>query len=101
MSQKVLVHKRGAGIKVYGSRQEACEKEGIPMWKLVKMIKKSEEWFWKKRVYLVFTKGGERKFCEMDDKWSKWWIPLDGSALKKKDVAIFYEVTEEYLARNL
>ena len=100
MSQKVLIHKRGAGIKVYGSRQEACEKEGIPMWKLAKMIGGSE-WFWRRRVYKVYTKGGECKLCEADDAWSKWWVPLDGSALKKKDVENFYEVTEEFLARSL
>lgn len=79
--------------KLYPQIKVAMKNEGLTHYGVHRLMD-SGECRWVKRVYRVLTKKGTEVLCYQDP--SKWWFPLDGSALLKKDAKSFVEVTESY-----
>lgn len=104
MSQWVLIGVVDGNVKIYDSIKIASEVENIKTWKIRKSIDNGDGvWKWGKKVYRVRTKDGKDVLCFKDTlKDSRWWFPVDGSALRKVDACGYVDVTEEYYqARDL
>ena len=102
MKTRALLRTWHGKVRVYESIKEASEDAWIDVGAIERAIEKGKGWRWVKRVYAVQTKDGREVLSYADISGSKWWFPVDGSALRKKDTIAWKDVTEEYyLAREL
>ena len=83
-------------VSSYDTIAQAAERNEVPASRIKRSIRSGGEWRRVRSVYEVIKYDGSEVFCYWDGYDSRWWLSVNGVAIRKSDVSRYRDATDEY-----